>query len=163
MNETEIQSNSPPPVPAAVPAVRPWGYWATIGWTFLILLGYILAQAAGMVLYVAWKSALNGGHLVRLENLENSGMVIALATLCAAPVAVGLALLFAWLRRGISVREYLGLNWPGWRTAGRWCVFVLAFMAVSDFVTAMILKRPIVPEVMIDAYRTAEILPLLWV
>src|SRR5262245_877701 len=103
MNETEIQSDNLPPIPAAVPVGRPWGYWATIGWTFVILLSYLLAQIGGMVLYVAWKSALNGGHLVGLEDLENSGMVIALATLCAAPVAVGLSLFFAWLRRGITV------------------------------------------------------------
>jgi CAAX protease family protein len=164
MDEPETQTGSPPPIPdtASVAPPAPWGYWATIGWTILIVLGYVLAQAVGMILYLAWNSAVGGGRLSHREDIENSGLVLALATLCSAPVAVGLSLFFAWLRRGMSVREYLGLRWPGWRTAARWCLFLFAFIAVSDLTTTLILRRPLVPEIMVDMYASAGILPLLW-
>jgi membrane protease YdiL (CAAX protease family) len=88
--------------------------------------------------------------------------VLSLATIFSAPVAVGLSLFFAWLRKGMNVRDYLGLRWPGTKTTVRWCIALLGFVAVSDTVSVL-LGKPIVPQVMEDIYRRAQILPLLWV
>src|SRR5438093_1230095 len=147
MDELQIQSSTPLPIPA-LPAARPWGFWATIGMTIVIVLGYVFAQAIGLIVYFAWTSAT--GATVSQKEIENSGLVLALVTLCGSPVPVGLALLFAWLRRGITVRDYLGLYWPGWQTAVRWCLVLFAFIAVTDLTRVFVLKRPLVPDVMVQ-------------
>lgn len=91
-----------------------------------------------------------------------NGLLWAVATLFGAPVMACLSWLFASRRHGISAREYLALKpVPGRQLLG-WCLVLVVFMAAMDTFTVLI-DRPIVPDVMVDAYQTAGFVPLLWV
>ena len=59
------------------------------------------------------------------------------------------------------MKEYLGLRTVPLKKLVRWCVVLLAFLVCIDLTTTF-LNRPIVPNVMVNAYRTAQVLPLMW-
>jgi membrane protease YdiL (CAAX protease family) len=65
-----------------------------------------------------------------------------------------LVCLFAWVRRGQSVREYLGLRTPSRRAVGKWLLILAALICCSDLLS-LLLGRPIVPEIMIRVYKTS--------
>jgi membrane protease YdiL (CAAX protease family) len=77
------------------------------------------------------------------------------------PVTVSLVWLFAWLRKGISIREYLALNPLSWRAAAGWNAALVGLSVLWDGLT-ILLHRPIVPDVMVQTYQTAGFPPLLW-
>jgi membrane protease YdiL (CAAX protease family) len=95
------------------------------------------------------------------SEIESSGFLIAWATIVSAPVAVGLSWLFASLRRGLAPAAYLGLVKP----RARWYLISLGGLILlivgMDLLTTA-LNRPVVPQVMIDAYKTAGSIPLFW-
>ena len=149
----------PPPLPPAPAPDRVWGPWASLALGVLVVFGWLLAQAIvygiGMVAHAA------RGRPLSPSEIESSGLFIASATLGAAPVAVGICWLFAWLRRGLAPARYLGLILPSLRwTLGS--VGLLALLIVGTDLLSTVLNRPIVPEVMVDAYKTAGFLPLFW-
>lgn len=172
----EQNPSGPPPVPPPLeappvsgspvgieaPKTGPWGFWATVGWTVLIGIAAVVAQVVAIISYMGVSSAAGAGQLPDTEDLKTNGLVLSLATILSAPLAVGLSVFFAWLRKGIPVRDYLGLRWPAGKTTILWCMVLLVFMALSDTV-AVLLGNPIVPEVMKETYRRAQIVPLFWV
>jgi uncharacterized protein len=136
---------------------RPWGPWATVGWTLLSILVLGVAQVVGVLIFVVFRFATN--RSVKVEELVTNGDAWFLATLVSTPATVGLiALLIKF--RGYPARDYLALRWPTWRSA------MIAFggMAVLLFatdLTSFLLGRPLVPVVMVDVYRTAWLPTLL--
>lgn len=144
-----------------LPSARPWGFWATLGLS-LAVAAVVLGVELGLGILLGLASAVAGEGERVADWIFESGLMWALATLVSTPFLVGLTVLFAWMRRGLSVREYLALRNVRKRTLVRWCVALLGFAALSDGLT-MILGRPIVPEVMTEAYRTSVWPPLLWV
>lgn len=155
------------PSPAAAPptlavgtsaAARPWGFWATLGMGLVIELAVLAVQLSvvfAVMVFVqitGWR--LQGGG-------ENNGLVLALAAWAAVPAAIGGCWLFASLRRGIPVVEYLGLKGVPMKTLAVWCGWLVLFVVASDLLTVS-LGRPVVPESMMEAYASATIPPLLW-
>lgn len=127
-------------MPLAEPAGKPWGFWATVGLSIVIVLGYVLAQTTAVGLYVGLTGGAHG-----LKNLEQdikevtaNGKVLVLVTLCSAPLSIGLSILFAWLRNGITVREYLALRWPPGRVLLKWILLSLALLVVVDIGTSFV-------------------------
>lgn len=151
---------SPPLLAEAAPAApgRPWGPWATTGLSILIQIAILVAQLA-VVFGVIAVSHLIGRRAA--PNPETSGLVLSLAAWAAVPVAIGLSCLFASFRRGISVREYLGLKPVSILTVAAWCGLLVVFIVASDLLTYA-LGKPIVPESMQEAYASATLLPLFW-
>jgi membrane protease YdiL (CAAX protease family) len=128
----------------------------------VIAVAFVGAQiAAGVIFTVA---AMTSGHqevLLDPKKLQTNGLFLALTTCGAAPVGIGLTWLFAWLRSGILVRDYLVLRRGSTQHLIRWCIALLALGAISDGLSAL-LGRPIVPDVIIESYQTAGSRPLLW-
>jgi len=148
-----------PPPAATTP--RPYGFWATMGlglacFAFWILIGGIVAMAFTLSEKID-RPALDVNSYV--ETLESNGLLLAVATMITAPACAGLLALFAWLR-GWGVRDYLGLRMPPWRQTAVSLLALAALMVATDLVTHA-LGRPIVPEFMTKAYRSAGWLPLL--
>lgn len=110
----------------------------------------------GMVLIPSLHSQVGSAR-----DLAETGLFWSLATCASTPVAIGLSWLFASRRPGITVKDYLGLRKVSLKELFRWCVVLLALLVCFDLTTTF-LNRPIVPNVMIDAYRTAQVMPLLW-
>jgi len=152
-------SGLPAPERAGRPG-RPWGFWATVGWTAVWLAvffgsGIFFFSAAMVVLLVAGAVS---SVAKAAEALALNGLVLSLVVIGQVPVMVGLTVFLAWIR--MPVGAYLGLRWPTYRetVAG---LLALLMLIVGQDLLSWSLGRPIVAEFMLTAYRTAGFLPLL--
>jgi len=144
-----------PPIITTVAPLRPWGFWATLAFTLIILMGWLAPQAVLAVVWMTVNSTLGS------SGLESNGLFFALAVCAGTPVSIGLACLFAWIRLRTHVREYLGLRPLRLKELLRWSLALLFLAVCSDMLT-MFLGRPIVPEFMVRAYESAGFAPLFW-
>ncbi len=142
---------------------KPWGFWITIGLSTVIAAGYVFAQVALTV--VVTVAALSRGKNLDIEqfaqDLVTNGFFWSVAVITAAPVTIGLTLLFTALARGITLRDYLALQWRGGKGVVRWCAVLLVFVAATDL-GMYLLYGSVVPEFMEKVYATAYFPPLLW-
>ena len=95
------------PVSAGPP--RPWGPWATIGWTVLCLAAMLAAQTVVLIAFVVVRVASN--PQAKLEDISSNGNLIAVAGLMSTPPVLGLVALLIVVRRN-RIRDYLALTWP---------------------------------------------------
>ena len=149
------------PSTAVSPAPRtasPWGVWATLGFTAAVAGAFILVESMVVVVWVVVGAA--SGRSVAPRSLETNGLLLALATCVAGPVAIALTWLFARIRREMRVADYLALRPVSPKAVLKWATALLLLIMLSDMLTAW-LGRPIVPEFMVRAYRTAGFVPLL--
>jgi len=146
--------------PASSSKPLPWGFWATLGFSALIIFGNLVSVMIAAVGIVA--SGENPGLVADPAQLASNGTLIALSILVSSPIVLGLTLLFANLRKGPTVKEYLALHEVGWKTMARWSVILLLFAGLSDLMT-LLLKQPIVPDFMLNLYQTATSKTLLWI
>ena len=149
------------PAPAEAPRPRPFGFWATAGLSLACFILWALIGTIVVMAFVAAEKAMGGAADIEdyMHGLGSNGLVLAAATLAAAPPCFGILALFAWLR-GWRVRDYLGLRLPPWQQVA-WALTALAFLMVATDLVTHLVGRPIVPEFMTQAYRTAGWLPLL--
>jgi membrane protease YdiL (CAAX protease family) len=142
---------------------RPWGFWPTIGFSAIIAVVFFIVQ---IIIVIAWTvTSMIQNPKLDIEqfanNLVKNGLFLAVFICTAAPFTISLSILFAKIRKGITVRQYLGFTNPGWTKIVKWCLVVLVFAGMSDTLT-FLLGRPVVPEYMTSTYQTAYFLPLLW-
>lgn len=173
LTEASIQGAAnpmpPPLLPGAVDTVGelpsipagPWGFWATVWFAALIATSFMAVQLAVVIVFALFGG--NGANQTGV-GLEHNGSLLAWATAVSTPVAFGLCWLIARIRRnrtGFPVRQYLGLIPASRRTLGQWCLAILVLALISDLAT-LCFGKAIVPEVMVEIYRSADFLPLLW-
>src|SRR5688572_26965086 len=127
-------SPEPPVISQPLPDPTPWSFWPTIGFSVAIVGAGLAAQVGVVIIIVAVMAAVNG-KIPDGQGLEKDGMVLAFSTAAMAPVVVGLAIFFAWLRKGPRVSDYLDLRWPSAKTTLPWIFGLLGFIVVSDTVT----------------------------
>jgi beta-phosphoglucomutase len=137
----------------------PWGFWPTLGLSAAVAVAYISAQSVVAMVWAAITAVRHHGNLPK--GWESTGFLLSIATCASAPVAIGFTWLFAWLRRTMPVAEYLGYAGFSLKAGAAWTVGMIGLVAVSDWLT-LHLGRPLVPEFMQNAYRTAGFMPLLW-
>jgi uncharacterized protein len=150
--------NNLSPLPPLI-SPRPWGFWATVGWTLILIVAFV-----GVQLVVGIVVAVINRDIAALdpEEISTNGMVLAMMTCFAAPVIVGLCVLFAFLRKQFPLKDYLGLKWIESRKFLRWCIGLLVLVLVSDALTSL-MGRPIIPDFMFEVYDTAgNAMPILW-
>jgi len=149
-----------PPPQGGRRAGRPWGFWATLGWTALWLAVFLGSGAFffSMALAVMLATGTVSGVAQAAEELAANGLILGIVAIGQIPIMVGLTVLLAWIR--MPVGEYLGLRWPGYRETAVGLLLLLVLMVGQDLVTWS-LGRPIVAEFMLTAYRTAGFLPVL--
>jgi membrane protease YdiL (CAAX protease family) len=148
--------NAPPEPPVfdpAPPPPTPWPLWPTIGFSIGIAGIALVAQIFAAITVVGIMMGVNGS-IPDAEQLAENGALLGVATCASAPVVVGLVFFLAWLRRGISLDDYLQLRWPSARTMLLWLGGLLGFVLVSDSLT-FFLGRPVVPPFMVEAYNSA--------
>jgi membrane protease YdiL (CAAX protease family) len=140
---------------------RPWNLGITLLLSLAIIAGFLAAQVAtALALVIGATVAERPDFVAELETGEQ-GLFLAVAAIVACPVAVGLVALFVALRRGISLVEYLALKPVPLTGMLRWLVALAGLVVASDLLTLLI-DRPIVPNVMVEAYRTVYFPPLIW-
>ena len=142
---------------------KPWGFWITIALSVVIAAGYVFAQTAltVVVAVVAMLRVKNLDIEQFAQDLVTNGFFWSVAVIAAAPITVGLTLLFTALAGGITVRDYLALRWRGGKVIAKWCAVLLVFVIATDL-GMYLLHGSIVPEFMEKVYATAHFAPLLW-
>ncbi|MBN2560074.1 MAG: CPBP family intramembrane metalloprotease [Phycisphaerae bacterium] len=152
-------------LPVATPLerqpLRPWGFWATIGLSIAVFAVFVALQTVVVVGFLAarWR----GGPIdvQAAADLESNGLCVSLCTLISEPCCVAMIALFAWLRRGYRVKEYLRLDVPSGRVVCKWLLMLASFIVCSDALTYL-LGRDVVPEFMTNTYETADFASLLF-
>jgi len=145
-------------------ARRPWPLWATIGFSLVISAAFFFTQIVVIVGFIIWGKVADPE--INIEDLATAlpydGFCWVICSIASACVCIPLIVLFAGLREGITVREYLGLKGTPKKELFNWLGALVALAGASDFLTYA-LGRPIVPPFMIDVYETARLVPLLFV
>jgi membrane protease YdiL (CAAX protease family) len=142
--------------------VKPWGFWATLGFSAIIFAVFSVLQ---ILVVSAFISLAKVQHPeldleVYAKSLPSNGLCIAIMVIVSGLICIPLTLWFAKLRKNISVKDYIGFREPLTKEWVQWLLILGAFLFLSDAVT-FLLHRPIVPPVMVDAYKTASFLPAL--
>ena len=96
------------------------------------------------------------------ETIQYNGLLLSSGWLLSLPWAVVFVVLLARSRRGISAREYLGVRAADWRLWVLWFAVAATFVAGWEVLTVR-LGRSSVSEWTVEAYRTAQFVPLLWI
>jgi len=141
---------------------RPWGFWATLGFSAII---FGLFCALQILVVIAFVSFAKTEHPeldleVYAKSLAFNGFCIAIMVVVSGLICTPLTLLFAKLRKNISVKNYIGFREPLKREWLEWLPILAAFLFLSDAVSYL-LHQPIAPPFMVEAYKTAPSLPAL--
>ena len=141
----------------------PWGFWPTIGLSLVVFLVYVGISVAILFAIGTAYSANNPNADIEefVEAAATNGFIAFLGISLAAPLCTGLVLLLIKYKATLSVEEYLCLVPVGARTALIWFAFLALVLIGSDLLTYS-LDRPIVPEVMVELYRTSHFVALPW-
>jgi len=142
--------------PAA--SARPFGPWASIALTIVLLVVLATVQGVIMVGLEASRKVPSASDGAQNRPLMD-GFVISVATLASSVVLVAVVALLARARR-YPLREYLALRLPTARQAGLAICGLIVLMVASDS-TSYLLGRPLVPQVMVDIYRTSPLFLLI--
>src|SRR5437867_641768 len=157
-----------PPVAVAAPPVittpataptgpsRRWGFWATLGLTLIIFMGWLAPQAALAALWMTVNSTSGS------RGLESNGLFFALAVCAGAPVSLGPGLPLCMGPRANPLKRVFGPASCAPQRSPPMGLVLLLLALCSDMLT-MYLGRPIVPEFMVRAYESAGFAPLFWV
>ena len=160
MHDVEV-ARPMPPVMEALPT-RPWGFWATTGFSAIVVAVYFgISAVAAISFIVAAKVSDPQADIEQIgETVSQSGLLMAVCSILVTLPVVGLCLLFAKCRRGMAVREYLAFRGASGRQWLLWLGVYLVFLLLCDGLT-LLLGRPVVPESMVTFYRTSVFPPLL--
>lgn len=148
MNESELQMDKKGDLP--------WGFWVSIGLSSLIILIYFIAQFAVAFLMASFPGML--GSLKSGIDFAN-GFVISISIIVSAPICLLVTIFFIKMRKGMTVREYLDFRMPITKDFLKWFVFMAVLMVFFDLFS-WVIHRPLIPHLMLDAYKTAIFIPL---
>lgn len=140
---------------------RYWGLWATIGFSFIVCVVFILVQVVAVVLlgdFIISTQPDKDPELV-LHSLESNGLFLAIALLLTSIICSGLIIAFSALHRHTPVKEYLHFLPVPTRQLLPYLGLMLIFAAGYNGLSYL-LDKPIVPGFMITAYQSAGIYPL---
>ena len=107
-----------PEIPDALPVLvvepvqeaRPWGPWATIGWSVVVMIVALIAQIVGLI-GLGIVMGVTGAQ-INPETIATDGNFLAVGACASGLAATGLSIFFAAVRKGMTVKEYLNLRWP---------------------------------------------------
>lgn len=149
--------------PAPVQSFNRWGLWATLGWSFCIISLFVLSQTMVAVIVIGIAALGRPGvdPIVLAEEMANTGWVLSLATLVSTPICMGAIALFIRWKQGYTVKRYLELDWPQWRSLLVWCLLTLGLIYGMDYVRSL-LDIASTSTFTTDMFVTAQFIPLLY-
>lgn len=149
-------ASDPPPTPdQESPAV--WGAVATLLWTGLIAIVFVVVQffAGSIYAIVTLRDVPRAKVGAALAALKFDGTFLAVCTFATLLVCVPLIVGIAKLKRGSKLKDYLGLNVPRLRQLFGWSVIIVVFGVVIDLISSLLHEQKI-PEVMLKVYSSAD-------
>ena len=151
--DTGVEPVPPPPLPPA-PQPRPWGFWATIGLSLVLIVAVMFAEIVVFLIGVlCTRPASVDAVKEAVFALENNGILLSLSTLAATPICLTLSFVFVKLRRGMTIRDYFGLRWIGWRRLAMWCVVLGVYLLVFA-ILGFVIDRPFIEDFRLNVYST---------
>ncbi len=103
-----------------------------------------------------------GGSPSTVDGIVESGFYLALATFLSGITGTALIIWITRYYQGGSFLEYLGLTRISLKQLGFWLAICVIYLILSDTCTYL-LNRPIVPEYMFNAVKTARFPLLLYI
>jgi membrane protease YdiL (CAAX protease family) len=154
--EQNIHNNSHKSV-AASPRI--WNFWATTGFSIVIFMGFLAGQSIAIGIYTFMKVSQSGTNPAEFMNsLGSDGSAIAYSVIPGALIGALFVILFAGIRKNISIRDYLELHPFRIKSLLFW-IGVFIALNIGMEVLNHLLDRPM-PEWMIHAYKSAGNYPL---
>lgn len=140
---------------------KPWGFWATMGFSFIIGVFFILIQVVVLII-IAFNGPIEDldQFMAQIEELENNGFCLAVMTIVGGIFIIPIILFFAWLRKGIPLDVYMGFKRFTLRELWVWSLILIAFIAASDLILYSS-GHSIFSPFMIETYLSAGSVPLL--
>jgi uncharacterized protein len=141
----------------------PWGIWATVGLSLIIVAAFLLVQILASSILLTIELSRNPTLDVEAyaQSLAANGLLLALATIGGMVTTVALVGLFVRLRKAVSVSQYLHLHPVEPTILIRWLGLMLALALLWDAGTYL-LGKSVIPDFMLAAYQSAGFAPLLW-
>jgi membrane protease YdiL (CAAX protease family) len=140
----------------------PWGFWTTLGFSAIVFILFLALQFLTVMAFVSVERAQHpeSDLEVYAKSLSSNGLCIALMVIVSGLICTPLTLFFARLRKKLSLKDYIGFREPLKSEWVRWLLILAAFLFLSDGLSYL-LRQPIVPPFMVEAYKTASSLPAL--
>lgn len=140
----------------------PWGPIGTIAFTLVIAGAFVLAQTAVGISYVLLtvREMSRTAIAAAAASLGSDGLFLGLSEVFSGATVLGLTLALAKLRKGPSVRDYLGFRTVPRATALRWLLYTLLLVVLLE-AASQITGHASAPDWMVRIYRSAGSVPLL--
>jgi len=148
-----------------------WGLWGTIGFGFITFIVFGILQSVILIGYAITSGKINLEDLSNnesqfkkgIEDLAYNGDLISLAEIPSALVGVGLIMLFIYMKKTITLAEYLDLSNPlnPVRTYLKWIGIMLVVFVLMEVVTQLIEHET--PEFMTKVYNSTNNKLMLWI
>jgi len=135
-----------------------WGLWATIGFSLLILITFIVTQT--LIFFIYAQNKLNVDDEVFSNTLLSNGDAISIAEISAAIMGITITFFFTRLRKRHSIADYLLLHAVTLKNTLKYLTLMGVAMIVMAII-AIISEHP-TPQVMSDIYHSAKYPALLW-
>jgi membrane protease YdiL (CAAX protease family) len=141
---------------------KPWGLWATLGFSAIIFAIFSALQIAVATAFFSFAKAQHPELDLEAyaKGLSSNGFCIAMMVIVSGLICTPLMLLLIKLRKNISVKKYIGFKEPLKREWTQWLLILAALLFLSDGISYL-LHQPIVPPFMVGVYKTASSLPAL--
>ena len=140
-----------------------WGLWATLGFSAIIIAVYILIQSIIAGVLLAFKIQANPelNQSDFFASLVNNGFYLSLSTILSAWLCLVLICIFVAIRRDNTIRQYLNLNNFSIKPVLVWLAGTYAFLFAWQYIY-IIFNLP-QPDFMVEAYKSAGNITLLWI
>ena len=163
-----------PEIVKPVAEKRVWGFWSTVGFGAVILVGFVIAQVVVLSIAIFAMASDQFRQLAGAPQYEdifniisdtlnaNLGLLQSIATIFSGIVGTGLVFVFVRARRRASIPEYLGLNKMSWKKVLLVFAVVIGFIVLADGLY-ILLGEPTSEQIMFDIYATSVWPPLFWI
>ena len=133
---------------------KPYGLWATIGWSVLLMIVFVFVQTTVVVAFVISRGLEKSQAEIEeyALTLQENGLVISIMTLLTAPVCWGCVAFLSRLR-GWKVRDYLALRPLRRRSVVISTLAFALFVIITDS-TAYLFDHEIVSDFMVNVYAS---------
>jgi len=140
-----------------------WGFWATIGFSLLVVVAFVLVQTIAVIAYALYSNDWNPGVLNQgyLAQLAYNGDAISFAEIPSAFLSIALILLFIYIRKNISIPDYLHLRLPKPLTLIKWLGIMLLTIIALEVLNNVFGRAT--PKFMTDVYSSTKNMALLWI
>jgi uncharacterized protein len=163
MAETEPQPlilESQPDIPKKEPI---WGFWSTLGLGVGVMVVFLLAQLAALVVFLVAKYLANPQSLSLpvIESLGTNGFVLAVASIASAIVCSAMIVLLVKLKSGAKIKTYLALNSISIKAVLALLGITLGFLVLSS-VIGYFVEKPGSNTFTAQAYQTSGPAVIFW-